>query len=56
MVNKFFKTIIYLFYKLGPWDEKTGIFAPLFHQHYQVDGESLRNVVSLINNFYNFLL
>ena len=31
---------------LGPWDEKTGIFAPLFHQHYQVDTESLRNVVS----------
>lgn len=31
---------------LGPWDEKTGIFAPLFHQHYQTDTESLRNVVS----------
>lgn len=29
----------------GPWDEKTGIFAPLFRQHYQLQGESLRNVV-----------
>lgn len=29
----------------GPWDEKTGIFAPLFHQPYQVETESLRNVV-----------
>ncbi|CAF4428761.1 unnamed protein product [Adineta steineri] len=29
----------------GPWDEKTGIFAPLFHQPYQLETESLRNVV-----------
>jgi hypothetical protein len=30
---------------LGPWDEKTGVFAPLYHQSYQVESESLRNVV-----------
>jgi hypothetical protein len=33
-------------YFLGPWDEKTGVFAPLYHQSYQVESESLRNVVS----------
>ncbi|CAF0915702.1 unnamed protein product [Rotaria sp. Silwood1] len=32
----------------GPWDEKTGVFAPLFHQHYQVEAESLRNVDGLV--------
>jgi hypothetical protein len=30
---------------LGPWDETTGAFAPLYHQSYQVESESLRNVV-----------
>ena len=33
-------------YSLGPWDERTGVFAPLYHQSYQVESESLRNVVS----------
>ncbi|CAF4692771.1 unnamed protein product, partial [Rotaria magnacalcarata] len=28
----------------GPWDEKTGAFAPLYQQVYQVESESLRNV------------
>ncbi|CAF1041420.1 unnamed protein product [Adineta steineri] len=32
----------------GPWDEKTGIFAPLFHQPYQLETESLRNVDGLV--------
>ncbi|CAF4160680.1 unnamed protein product, partial [Rotaria magnacalcarata] len=32
----------------GPWDEKTGVFAPLYHQHYQVEAESLRNVDGLV--------
>ncbi|UJR30602.1 hypothetical protein I4U23_018127 [Adineta vaga] len=32
----------------GPWDEKTGISAPLFHQHYQIETESLRNVDGLV--------
>ncbi len=41
-----FKICLNFSSKLGPWDEKTGIFAPLFHQHYQVEAESLRNVVS----------
>ena len=30
---------------LGPWDDKTGIFAPLYRQTYQVESEALRNVV-----------
>lgn len=38
--------IIYRQKKLGPWDEKTGVFSPLFHQQYQTGPESLRNVVS----------
>ncbi len=29
----------------GPWDEKTGVFASLYHQSYQIESESLRNVV-----------
>jgi hypothetical protein len=43
---------------LGPWDEKTGVFAPLYHQSYQVESESLRNVVrksiQLLFFFLNF--
>ena len=35
---------------VGPWDEKTGIFAPLFHQPYQVETESLRNVVRHVHD------
>ena len=35
--------------QIGPWDEKTGVFAPLFQQPYQVDAESLRNVVRTIS-------
>ncbi|CAF3369675.1 unnamed protein product [Rotaria sp. Silwood1] len=31
----------------GPWDDKTGVFAPLYHQSYQVESESLRNVVNI---------
>jgi GH18 family chitinase len=36
----------------GPWDEKTGVFAPLYHQSYQVESESLRNVVSKKTNIF----
>ncbi|CAF1022242.1 unnamed protein product [Adineta ricciae] len=32
----------------GPWDEKTGISAPLFRQYYQLEAESVRNVDGLV--------
>ncbi|CAF4486412.1 unnamed protein product [Rotaria sp. Silwood1] len=32
----------------GPWDDKTGVFAPLYHQSYQVESESLRNVDGIV--------
>lgn len=34
-----------MMFTLGPWDERTGVFAPLYHQPYQSESESLRNVV-----------
>ncbi|CAF5121981.1 unnamed protein product, partial [Rotaria magnacalcarata] len=42
LVN-YFNLMTFDFY--GPWDEKTGAFAPLYQQVYQVESESLRNVV-----------
>ncbi|CAF3689335.1 unnamed protein product [Adineta steineri] len=51
-VHKFEKLINYVnlmtFDFYGPWDEKTGVFAPLYHQSYQVESESLRNVDGLV--------
>ncbi|CAF0764782.1 unnamed protein product [Didymodactylos carnosus] len=32
----------------GPWDDKTGVFAPLYHQSYQTEAETLRNVDGLV--------
>ncbi|CAF1206330.1 unnamed protein product [Adineta ricciae] len=32
----------------GPWDERTGVSAPLYHQPYQAESESLRNVDGLV--------
>ncbi|CAF1051130.1 unnamed protein product [Didymodactylos carnosus] len=32
----------------GPWDDKTGVFAPLYHQPYQMEIEALRNVDGLV--------
>ncbi|UJR15986.1 hypothetical protein I4U23_002905 [Adineta vaga] len=32
----------------GPWDEKTGVSAPLYHQPYQAESESIRNVDGLV--------
>ncbi|CAF1972404.1 unnamed protein product [Rotaria magnacalcarata] len=45
LVN-YFNLMTFDFY--GPWDEKTGAFAPLYQQVYQVESESLRNVDGLV--------
>jgi len=45
-IDFFLKRFVFFVVVLGPWDDRTGVSAPLFHQHYQAESESLRNVVS----------